>query len=74
MKYVSDVLDMRSNRPRPDEIGVISPFRKQVRRVCCCVRVCACVDLTHIDLTQSYATVRRSSGYARCSKARAWSK
>ncbi len=30
MQYVKDLLDMKSNRPAPMDIGIISPFRKQV--------------------------------------------
>jgi len=33
VKYVTEILDMRSNRLQPKDIGIISPFRKQVDKL-----------------------------------------
>jgi helicase MOV-10 len=33
--YVNALLDMRSNRPAPQDIGVITPYRKQVPGLTC---------------------------------------
>mmetsp|Transcript_6441 Transcript_6441/g.11006 ORF Transcript_6441/g.11006 Transcript_6441/m.11006 type:complete len:260 (-) Transcript_6441:528-1307(-) len=33
MQYVNDLLEMRANRPSPQDIGIISPYRKQVQKI-----------------------------------------
>lgn len=33
VQYVEALLDMRANRPAPVDIGVITPYRKQVQRI-----------------------------------------
>ncbi|KAF5831162.1 P-loop containing nucleoside triphosphate hydrolase protein [Dunaliella salina] len=33
VKYVTEILDMKSNRLQPKDIGIISPFRKQVEKL-----------------------------------------
>ena len=33
MQYVKSLLDMRSNRPDPKDIGVITPYHKQVQKI-----------------------------------------